>query len=157
VSKGESPQRDPLPLVTPPLQTYFPGSFGRAACAYNWLMSQTVSLSTRVSPQVRDRLTAEAAERGVPLATYTRGLLSVPAPGQDASSPGDGEVVNEVDCLFYDLPPEAGIHRAVCRALARTVQAGGAAGVSAGKELLDLTNWVRRRFEPEDLDEDEGV
>src|SRR2546429_452831 len=36
-------------------------------------MSQTVSLSTRVSPQVRDRLTAEAAERGVPLATYTRG------------------------------------------------------------------------------------
>jgi hypothetical protein len=99
---------------------------------------------------------AEAAERGVPLATYTRGLLSVPAAGQDASSPGDGEVVNEVDCLFYGLPPEAGIHRAVCRALARTVQAGGAAGVSAGKELLDLTNWVRRRFEPEDLDEDEG-
>jgi hypothetical protein len=120
-------------------------------------MSQTVSLSTRVSPQVRDRLAAEAAERGVPLATYTRGLLSVPAAGQDASSPGDGEVVNEVNCLFYALPPEAGIHRAVCRALARTVQAGGAAGVSAGKELLDLTDWVRRRFEPEDLDEDEGV
>jgi hypothetical protein len=71
---------------------------------------------------------AEAAERGVPLATYTRGLLSVPAAGQDASSPGDGEVVNEVDCLFYALPPEAGIHRAVCRALARTVQAGGLPG-----------------------------
>jgi hypothetical protein len=120
-------------------------------------MSQTVSLSTRVSPQVRDRLTAEAAERGVPLATYTRGLLSVPSPGQDASSPGDGEVVNEVNCLFYGLPQEAWIHRAVCRALARTVQTGGAAGVSAGKELLDLTEWVRRRFEPEDLDEDEDL
>jgi hypothetical protein len=117
-------------------------------------MSQTVSLSTRVSPQVRDRLAAEAAERGVPLATYTRGLLSVPSPGLDASAAGDGEVVNEVDCLFHDLPPEAGIHRAVCRALARTVQGGGAAGVSAGKELLDLAGWVRRRFEPEDLDED---
>jgi hypothetical protein len=118
-------------------------------------MSQTVSLSTRVSPLVRDRLAAEAAERGVPLATYTKGLLSVPAAGRDASSADVGEVVNEVDCLFYDLPPEAGIHRAVCRALARTVQAGGAAGVSAGKELLDLTDWVRRRFEPEDMDEDE--
>jgi hypothetical protein len=118
-------------------------------------MSQTVSLSTRVSPQVRDRLAAAAAERGVPLATYTRGLLSVP-PGLDASAAGDGEVVNEVDCLFHDLPPEAGIHRAVCRALARTVQGGGAAGVSAGKELLDLAGFVRRRFEPEDWDEDEG-
>jgi hypothetical protein len=124
-------------------------------------MSQTVSLSTRVTPQVRDRLTAEAAARGVPLATYTRGLLSAPAAGQDAPAEGVGEVVLEVDCLFYGLGPEAGIHRAVCRALARTVQGGGAAGVSAGKELLDLTDWVRRRFEPEDedLDEDgaEGV
>jgi hypothetical protein len=155
VSKGESPQRDPLPLVTPPLHAYFSRDAGVVACAYNWFMSQTVSLSTRVSPQVRDRLTAEAAERGVPLATYTRGLLSVPSPGRDAAPTGDGEIELEVNCLFYALPPEAGIHRAVCRALARTVQAGGAAGVSAGKELLDLTDWVRRRFEPEDLDEDE--
>jgi hypothetical protein len=143
--------------IDPAPANIFPRDAGVVACAYNWLMSQTVSLSTRVSPLVRDRLTAEAAERGVPLATYTRGLLSAPSPGQGASSPGDGEVVNEVNCLFYALPQEAWIHRAVCRALARTVQAGGAAGVSAGKELLDLTEWVRRRFEPEDLDEDEGV
>ena len=29
--------------------------------------------------------------------------------------------------------------------------------MSAGKELLDLTEWVRRRFEPGDLDEDEDL
>jgi hypothetical protein len=91
----------------------------------------------------------------VPLATYTRGLLSAPAAGEDAPAAGDGEVELEVNCLFYGLGPEAGIHRAVCRALARTVQGGGAAGVSAGKELLDLAEWVRRRYVPEDLDEDE--
>jgi hypothetical protein len=116
-------------------------------------MSVTVSLSTRVSPLVRDRLAAEAADRGLPLATHTKNLLS-DAGSKDPDSTRDGEVVNEVDCLFTHLPVEAGIHRAVCRALARTVQNGGTAGVAAGKELIDLTEWVRRRYEPEPEDED---
>jgi hypothetical protein len=116
-------------------------------------MSVTVSLSTRVSPEVREHLAAEAAERGLPLATYTKNLLSE-AGGKDPGPLGVGEVVNEVDCLFTDLPMAAGIHRAVCRALARTVQNGGTAGVAAGKELIDLTEWVRRRYEPEPEDED---
>jgi hypothetical protein len=90
----------------------------------------------------------------VPLATYTRGLLSVPSAGLDASSVGDA-VQNEVRCLFTDLPPEAGVYREVCLALARTVESGGTAGVTAGKELLHLTDVARRRFEPDDWDEDE--
>jgi hypothetical protein len=117
-------------------------------------MSQTVSLSTRVSPEVRDRLAAEAGSLGLPLATHTRNLLSDSPPSPDPGS-ADGEVVNEVNCLFTGLPPEAGIHRAVCRSLARTVQNGGAAGVTAGRELLELTDWVQRRFQPEDEDGDE--
>lgn len=112
-----------------------------------------MSLSTRVSPQVRDRLAAEAAEQGLPLATYTRNLLSEAAPRGD-SLPGDGDVENEVSCAFTGLPVEAGIHRAVCMALARTVQNGGTAGVAAGKELVSMTEWVRRVFGPEDPDED---
>ena len=122
-------------------------------------MSQTVSLSTRVSPQVRDRLAAAAAERGVPLATYTRGLLSVPSPGLDAPAAGDGEVVNEVRCVFAHLPMEAGLRREICLSLARTVEAGGSAGIAAGKALLDEVRVTQRLFEPEDdwdADEDEG-
>jgi hypothetical protein len=120
-------------------------------------MSQTVSLSTRVSPQVRDRLAAEAAERGVPLATYTRGLLSVPSPGLDASAAGDGEVVNEVRCVFAHLPMEAGLRREICLSLARTVEQGGGAGIAAGRELLIEIGTSQRLFEPEDWDEDEDL
>jgi hypothetical protein len=113
----------------------------------------SVSLSTRVSPQVRDRLAAEASARGVPLATYTRTLLSGVSPGQGIDTP-DGALLNEVECVFYGLPPEAGVFREVCLALARTTAAGGAAGVAAGKELLHLTDVARRRYDPEP-DEDE--
>jgi serine/threonine protein kinase len=63
----------------------------------------------------------------LPLATYTRNLLSDASPRGD-SPPADGEVVNEVDCVFHDLPLEAGVPRAVCRALARTMQNGGLPG-----------------------------
>jgi hypothetical protein len=137
----------------------FPRRSAWAACAYNWFMSQTVSLSTRVSPQVRDRLAAEAAERGVPLATYTRGLLSVPSPGLDASPAGGGELVNEVACVFAHLPPEAGLRREICLSLARVVEAGGSPSIAAGKALLDEVRVTQRLFEPEDdwdADEDEG-
>lgn len=113
-------------------------------------MSQTVSLSTRVSPQVRDRLIAEAAERGMPLATYTRTLLSA-APSQAA--PGDGPVCNEIDCLFSQWGPEAGIRREVALALARTVEAGGPAGIAAGKELLMQVQVAENLFEPEEDDD----
>jgi hypothetical protein len=117
-------------------------------------MVQTVSLSTRVTPQVRDRLAAEALARGVPLATYTRALLSAP-PG-----PADGEVPdpvqNEVACVFEGMPPETGLAREICLALARTVEAGGTAGISAGKALLEETERVQRMYALYAEDEGEG-
>jgi hypothetical protein len=64
-------------------------------------------------------------------------------------------VVNEVECVFHDLPPEAGVYHQVCLALARTVEGGGSAGVTAARELLHLTDFMRRRYEPDDEDEDE--
>ena len=89
------------------------------------------------------------------MGTFTRDLLAAGVNG-DRPGPDVGEVQNEVDCLFTGLPLEAGIHRAVCMAYARTVENGGSAGVAAGKELLDLTEWVRRRFEPEDDWDEDG-
>jgi hypothetical protein len=69
--------------------------------------------------------------------------------------PDSGGVINEIDCVFHELPPAAGLHREVCRALARTVESGGTGQVAAAKELLDLADWAVRRFEPEPED-DEG-
>jgi hypothetical protein len=111
-------------------------------------------LSTRVTPQVRDRLAAEAAARGIPLATYTRELLNGPP------RPAEGEVAdpvqNEVRCIFEHLPPETGLAREICLALARTVETGGTAGISAGKALLEEADRVQRLYGPEyDEDEDE--
>lgn len=112
-----------------------------------WVMATTVSLSTRVSLRVRDRLAAEAAARGVALATYTRSLLTDTTAGD---APGDGPVVNEVECLFSQWGPEAGIRREIALALARTVEAGGAAGIQAGKELLAQVFVAEGLFEPEE-------
>lgn len=119
---------------------------------------QTVSLSTRVTPQVRDRLAAEAAARGVPLATYTRDLLSAPPGAADGEGLPD-PVQNEVACIFEGMPPETGLAREICLALARTVEMGGTAGISAGKALLEETDRVQRMYAPEfgeDEDEDGG-
>jgi hypothetical protein len=114
------------------------------------LMSQTVSLSTRVSPQVRDRLAAAAAERGVPLATYTRTLLtSAEVPARE-----DGAVVREVERVFCHFGPGAGVRREAALALARTVEAGGSAGIAASKELLYQVHVAETLFEP-DEDEDD--
>jgi hypothetical protein len=116
-------------------------------------MSPTVSLSTRVSPEVRDRLSAAAATRGVPLATYTRTLLSGAIPA--GASPA-GNVTNEVECIFTHLPPEAGLEREICMCLARTAELGGTAGIAAGKELLLEIRHVQSFYQPEDDDEDDG-
>jgi hypothetical protein len=114
-------------------------------------MSPTVSLSTRVSPEVRDRLSAAAAERGLALATYTKQLLtSAEVPARE-----DGDVVNEVECVFSQLSDEAGLERAVCLALARTAELGGTAGIAAGKELLIEVRHAQYRYQPEDEDEEE--
>lgn len=111
-----------------------------------------MSLSTRVSPQVRDRLAAEALARGMPLATYTRELLSGP-PDHPDGEVGD-PVQNEVRCIFEGMPMETGLAREVCLALARTVEAGGAAGISAGKALLEEAERVQRMYAPDYDDED---
>ncbi len=88
----------------------------------------------------------------MPLATYTRGLLA----GPPADAPGDGPVCNEVECVFTGFPPDAGLAREVCLALARTVEQGGTAGIQAGKELLIEIRHARSFYEPEwDEDEDE--
>lgn len=117
-------------------------------------MAPTVSLSARVSPQVRARLAAEAQAQGVALATYAAQLLSGPA--VNAPGPGAGAVVNEVECAFAHLPPESGLAREICMALARTVELGGTAGIAAGKELLSEIRYAQLRYAPEwDEDEDE--
>ncbi len=117
-------------------------------------MSLTVSLSVRVSPQVRDRLTAEAQDRGLPLGTYARDLLSGAAALE--APPGDGAVANEVACVFAHLGPEAGLRREVCMALARTVEQGGTAGIAAGRALIDEVRVTQMLYrpEPEDLDDE---
>ena len=74
-------------------------------------MVQTVSLSTRVTPQVRDRLAAEASARGVPLATHTRALLSAPPRPEGGEDELPDPVQNEVRCLFTDMPAGAGLAR----------------------------------------------
>ncbi|HEY3036900.1 MAG TPA: hypothetical protein VGJ54_19860, partial [Streptosporangiaceae bacterium] len=124
-------------------------------CVHTWGMSVTVSLSTRVSQDLRERLITEARGRGVPLSTLARDLL---AAGLNGGAPNgrDGAVVNEVQCVFHGLPMEAGLRREVALALARTVEAGGSAGIAAGRELLDMVGVVVRLYEPEDWDEDEG-
>jgi hypothetical protein len=140
------------PRSTPHQAAYIPGSLGRLRVHTMTPMAVTVSLSTRVAPEVRDRLAAAAAERGMPLATYTRTLLSGVVP-EDASPAGD--VANEVACIFAHLPPDAGLRREICMCLARTAEQGGTAGIAAGKALLDEVRVTRLLFEPEDFLDDE--
>jgi hypothetical protein len=65
--------------------------------------------------------------------------------------------MNEIECVFTGLPIESGIYKQICLALARTVESGGTAGVTAGRELLETVRVVERLFVPEDdEDEDEG-
>ena len=85
------------------------------------------------------------------LATYAAQLLSGAPPGEVPAS--RGAVQLEVECVFDRLGPEAGVYREVCLALARTAEAGGAAGVTAGRELLSTVRVAENLFEPED-DED---
>src|SRR5258705_8690250 len=77
---------------------YIPSSFGPFRVHTLWPMAPTVSLSARVSPQVRARLAAEARDQGVALATYAARLLTGAAP--DAPGPGAGTIQNEVECAF---------------------------------------------------------
>ena len=123
-------------------------------------MATSVSLSTRVSPELRQQLLAEARARRVALGTLARDLLAAGLAGEAATSPDD-TVQNEVRCIFAHLPPEAGLRREICLSLARTVEQGGTAGVTAGRELLIEVNTAQRLYEPEDdwdedLDGDEG-
>jgi hypothetical protein len=117
-------------------------------------MAPTVSLSARVSPQVRARLAAEAQAQGIALATYAARLLAGPL--VDAPGPGAGAVQNEVECAFAHLPPESSLEKEICLALARTVELGGTPGIQAGKELLNEIRWATLHYAPEwDDDEDE--
>jgi hypothetical protein len=111
-------------------------------------MTTSVSLSTRVSPELRERLLGQARARHVSLGVLARDLL---AAGVDGGEPagGVGPIQNEVACIFHDLPPEAGVHREVCMALAKTVESGGGGQVAAANRLLELTRWARHYFEPE--------
>ena len=102
--------------LTPACPNISPGSFGALRVHTTDLgglsaprlggMAPSVSLSTRVSPGLRERLLAEARARRMSIGTLARELL---AAGVDAGPvhSGDGGVLNEVNCLFYGLPPEA--------------------------------------------------
>jgi hypothetical protein len=119
-------------------------------------MAPTVSLSARVSPEVRARLAADARAQGMALATYAARLLSSPV--MDAPGPGAGAVQNEVECAFSHLPPESSLEKEVCMALARTVEQGGTPGIAAGKELLCEIRYATLHYAPEwgdDEDEDD--
>jgi hypothetical protein len=117
-------------------------------------MAPTVSLSARVSPEVRARLAADARAQGMALATYAARLLSGPV--TDVPGPGAGAVQNEVECVFSSLPDEASLEKEICLALARTVELGGTPGIAAGKELLSEIRYATLHYAPEwDEDEDE--
>ena len=89
----------------------------------------------------------------MPLATYTRTLLtSVEVPASK-----DGAVVNEIECLFSQWGPEAGIRREIALALAREVERGGTAGIAAGKELLMQVHVAENLFVPEEDEDDEDM
>jgi hypothetical protein len=118
-------------------------------------MSVTVSLSTRLPPDVRERLLAAAEDRGVPPGTLARDLITAGLDGAAPDRAGAGDVVNEVECRFAHFGPEAGLRREVCLQLARTAEQGGTAGIAAGKELLIEVSIAERMFEDED-DEDGG-
>jgi hypothetical protein len=90
----------------------------------------------------------------VDLSTLARELLLAGLNG-GAAARGDGALLNEVACVFAHLPPDAGVRREICMCLARTAEAGGTAGVTAGKELLHMVDVTQRLYEPEDdWDED---
>jgi hypothetical protein len=113
-----------------------------------------------VSPELRQQLVAEARARRVALGTLARDLLAAGLAGNNVPGAGDDAVQNEVRCIFAHLPMEAGLRREICLSLARTVEAGGAAGISAARALLDEVRVTQRLFEPgdeDDWDEDEGV
>jgi hypothetical protein len=105
-------------------------------------MATSVSLSTRVSPDLRQQLLAEARARRVALGTLARDLLEAGVEGAPPAS--DDAVQNEVRCIFAHLPPEAGLRREICLSLARTVEAGGTAGISAARALLDEVRVTQR-------------
>jgi hypothetical protein len=128
-------------------------------CADNGRMATSVSLSTRVSPELRERLVQAARDRGIPLGRFARDLLAAGV-GAVGEVGGPEPLANEVECAFHNLPPEAGVRREVCLTLARTAVAGGIPGIQAGRVLIDEVDVARRIFLPEDededLDEDEG-
>jgi hypothetical protein len=120
-------------------------------------MGPSVSLSTRVPRDLHERLSAEARARRVPVGTLARDLLAASVDTPPAGGTDPDAVQNEVRCLFTGMPPEAGLAREVCLALARTVEAGGTAGISAGKALLEETDRALRLYACEpDEDEDGG-
>ena len=123
-------------------------------------MATSVSLSTRVSPELRERLLGQARARGVSLGELARDLLAAGVDGDRPSRDdrdGDGDLVNEIECVFNHLPLEAGVHRAVALALALTVENGGGGQVAAAKELVALVDHVRLRWDGVNYeDEDEG-
>jgi hypothetical protein len=114
-------------------------------------MATSVSLSTRVSPELRERLVQAALDRGIPLGRFARDLLAagVGVVGEVGPDP----LVNEVECAFHGLPAAAGVRREVCLSLARTAAAGGIPGMQAGRVLIDEVETALRLFLPDD-DED---
>jgi hypothetical protein len=118
-------------------------------------MAVTVSLSTRLPPDVRERLVAAAAAGGVPPGTLARDLITAGLDGAAPGRAGAGDVVREVECVFAHFGPEAGLRKEICLALARTVEQGGTAGIAAGKELVIDMSIAERMFEDEDEPEDD--
>jgi hypothetical protein len=115
-------------------------------------MSVSVSLSTRVLPELRERLVTQARGRGVPLATLARNLLAAGLDGADGPG-GGGQLVNEVNCVFAHFPPESAVRREVCLTMARTAELGGAAGVTAGRALLDEIRVAEHLYQEYDDEE----
>lgn len=119
------------------------------------IMTTSVSLSTRVSPELRERLLAVSRARKVTLGELARDLLASGVDGGPSPGEADGALMNEIDCVFHGLSGVAGVYREVCRALARTVSSGGSVGVTAGRELLSTVDMVQMRFVPDGYDDED--
>jgi hypothetical protein len=119
-------------------------------------MAFSVSLSTRVSPELRERLTEEARSRHMNLAAYARDVLEGGVNGDSRPEPERGGLANEIECVFAHLPDETGVRREVALQLARVVEAGGSPSVTASRELVELIDHTLLRYGPEWDEDDNG-
>lgn len=120
-------------------------------------MAATMTISLRVSPELRERLERAAAGSGLTMSALAVALIREGLDGGEVD--GDGPLVQAVGAAFADLEGRGvAVERQTALSLARIAQAGGMAAVSALRELRPLMagvldddgdEWLNHLAEPE--------